>query len=84
MQMLGNLEAKQNFIFSVPTTCPKHFPAPPTVPIADTLLCYAMHLRQFFFFVSERRETSLRNCCMIVNKKINKIMFLTSPPPQLF
>jgi len=47
MQMLGNLEAKRNFIFSVPITCSKHFPAPLTVPLADTLLsmqilCFVM------------------------------------------
>jgi len=31
---------KQNFIFSVPTSCPKNVSAPLTVPIADALHCY--------------------------------------------
>jgi len=41
MQMLGNLEAKLNFIFLAPIPCPKNVPAPLMVPLAHALHCYA-------------------------------------------
>jgi len=86
MQMLSNLKAKRNFIFSVSTTCLKHFPVPLMVPIDSrysALLCNAF-ASVFHFFVSERRVTSLHNCCMVVNGKIKNHVFKFCPPPNFF
>jgi len=85
MQMLDNLEAKRNFIFSVPTTCPKHFPAPLTVPIADTLLCCAMHFCVSFSLFCTRAQgnlaTQLLHGC---ERKEKKNYVLNFVPLQLF
>jgi len=40
IQMLGNMEAKLNFIFPAAIPCPKNVSAPLMVPLADALHCY--------------------------------------------
>jgi len=84
MQMLGNLEAKRNFIFSaLPRPVQKkNVPTPLTVPIADALHCYAFAPGFHFLCPSAGYPCYATAGC---ERKDKKIVLLNSvPPPNFF
>jgi len=81
MQMLGNLGAKRNFVFSAPTPCPKNVSEKLTVPIADVLLCYAERICATFSLFCIRAQGTLATQLLVVNGKRKDFMLLNSVPP---